>query len=236
MRISWGYVVGVVVLAGAAVAVYQATSNNSRERPALQVATPATPAAAAAVVAPAPDKHFDKVEIQPDDYVLGSKDAKVTLVEYASLTCPHCAALSNEVIPKFKKDYVETGKVRYVYRDFPLDQLALTASVLARCAGPERYFGFIDVLFSSQGNWARATDPVKALEQVGKLGGVTPEKFEECRKNEDLQTKVLQQRMDADKTFQINATPTLIVNGDRYSRGVSYEELKAILDQHLAKG
>jgi len=235
MRISWGYVVGGVVLAGAVVAIYDATSTSTPERPPPAVASTESPAAAA-VVAPKPDGRFDKVEITADDHVMGSKDAKVTLVEYASLTCPHCAALNTEVLPRIKKEYVETGKVRYVYRDFPLDQLALAASVLARCAGPDRYFGFIDVLFASQGNWVPSNDPSRALEQVGKLGGVTPEQYGACRKDESLQTKVLEQRMTGEKTFQINATPTLIVNGDKYARGMTYEELKAVLDEHLSKG
>jgi protein-disulfide isomerase len=235
MRISWGYVVGGVVLAGAAVAIYDATSTRTPERPPPVVeSTQAT--AGAAVAAPKPDAHFDKVEITADDHVLGSKDAKVTLVEYASLTCPHCARLNNEVMPRIKKEYVETGKVRYVYRDFPLDQLALAASVLARCAGPDRYFGFVDALFSTQGNWATAQDPSRALEQVGKLGGVTPEQYEACRKDDSIQTKVLEQRLSGEKTFQVNATPTLIVNGDKYAREMTYEELKAVLDQHLSKG
>jgi protein-disulfide isomerase len=234
MRISWGYIVGGIVLAGAAVAIYQATSTGDRTPPRAQPVAQAT--APSAVAAPKPDKSFGSVAIEPDDYMLGNRDAKVTVVEYASLTCPHCAALNNEVLPRIKKEYVETGKVRYVYRDFPLDQVALQASILARCTGPDRFFGFIDVLFSSQSNWAHGTDPIKGLEQVAKLGGVTPEKFAQCRNDEELKNKVLQQRIEADKTYQVNATPTLLIDGDRYSRGLTYDEFKAILDAHLAKG
>jgi protein-disulfide isomerase len=233
MRISWGYVVGGVVLAGAAVAIYQATSTGERTPPRPQ---PVAEAPASAIAAPKPDKSFGQIALEPDDYLLGNRDAKVTVIEYASLTCPHCAALNNEVLPRIKKEYVETGKVRYVYRDFPLDQVALQASVLARCTGPDRFFGFVDVLFSSQNSWARSNDPIKALEQVGKLGGVTPEKFEQCRNDEELKTKVLEQRMAGDKTFQVNATPTLLIDGDRFSRGLSYDEFKAILEAHLSKG
>ena len=234
MRISWGYVVGAVVLAGAAVTVYEATSTRTPSR--VPQTPPAQSASTSAVTAPRPDVRFGKVELTADDHVLGKPDAPVTVIEYASLTCPHCAALNNEVMLQFKKDYVDTGKARFVYRDFPLDQLAMTASLLARCAGPDRYFGFIDVLFSGQANWARATDPMRALEQVGRLGGVPPEKFEACRKDEELTNKVLQQRMDGEKTFQINSTPTLIVNGDRFPGGMSYEQFKAVLDAHLSKG
>jgi protein-disulfide isomerase len=233
MRISWGYIVGGVVLAGAAVAVYQAVSVRTPPRP---PAVAQIAANSGVVAAPKPDASFGKVEVTADDHVLGNKDAKVTVIEYASLTCPHCAALNNDVLPRIKKEYVETGKVRYVYRDFPLDQIALAASMLARCAGPERYFGFIDVLFSSQSSWAHSGDPMRGLEQVARVGGLTPEKFEACRNDEELKTKVLQQRIDADKSFKISATPTLIINGDKYSRGLTYEEFKAVLEEHLSKG
>jgi protein-disulfide isomerase len=235
MRNIWGYVVGAVLLAGAAVLVYRGVGSDKappRTPPATQASAPSP----TAVTAPKPDKSFGKIEVAVDDITLGRADAPVTVIEYASLTCPHCALANAEVLAPMKKDYVETGKVRFVYRDFPLDAMALNASILARCAGPERFFGFLDVLFSGQSNWARNTDPLRALEQVGRMGGVPPEKFEQCRNDEELKTKILQQRMDGEKNFQINATPTLIINGDRYSGGVPYPQLKAIIDAHLSKG
>jgi protein-disulfide isomerase len=234
MRNIWGYVVGAVLLAGAAVLVYRGVGGDKappRTPPAQQAAAQSQPTAA-----PKPDKSFGKIEVAAGDMTLGKADAPVTVIEYASLTCPHCALAHAEVIAPMKKDYVEPGKVRFVYRDFPLDQMALNASILARCAGPDRFFGFLDVLFSGQSNWARVTDPIRALEQIGRMGGVPPEKFEACRNDEELKTKVLQQRMDGEKDFQINSTPTLIINGDRYSGGVPYPQLKAIIDAHLSKG
>jgi len=230
MRNIWAYVVGGLIIAGAAVTLYQAVGKKDSGRPA-----PSTVAEQASPGVPRADGQVGKVELTAEDFVLGNPNAAVTLVEYASLTCPHCAALNNDVMPQIKKDYVETGKVRYVYRDFPLDQLALNASLLARCAGRERYFGFIDVLFSSQLNWARSTDPIKALEQVARLGGLPPDKFAACLKDEDTMNKVLQQRMDAERTFAINSTPTLFVDGDRFNGGMSYDQLKAVIDSHLAK-
>jgi protein-disulfide isomerase len=225
--------VGGLVIAGAAVALYEAVGKKDAGRPAPSaVAEQASPDISAA---PRADGHVDKIELTAEDFVLGSPNATVTLVEYASLTCPHCAALNNDVMPQIKKDYVETGKMRYVYRDFPLDQLALNASLLARCAGRDRYFGFIDVLFSSQMNWARSTDPIKALEQVARLGGLPPDKFAACLKDEETMNKVLQQRLDAERTFAINATPTLFVDGDRFNGGLSYDQLKAVIESHLAK-
>jgi protein-disulfide isomerase len=234
------YVVGVVIAAGAAIAVYEAVDGRSAQspRPPTVAERPATPAsgATASVAAPKAEAHFDKPKITADDYVLGKADAPVTVVEYASMTCPHCARMSNNVLSKFEKEFVDTGKARYVYRDFPLDQIAVRASVLARCNGRDRYFPFVKALFADQDNWVRSSDPVKALEQVGRLGGVSPEKFDSCLKNQALVDKVLQSRLDAQKEYRIDSTPTFLVNGDKYSGEMSYEQFKAIVVAHMPKG
>ncbi len=237
------YVVGAVIAAGVAIAVYEAVDTGPGPVPtASTVATqPVTPAAAGAaataeVTAPKPEAHFDNVKVTADDYVMGKADAPVTVIEYASMTCPHCARMSNTVLPKFEKEFVDTGKVRYVYRDFPLDQIAVRASVLARCNGRDRYFPFINALFADQDNWIRSSDPVKALEQVGRLGGVTPAKYEQCLKDQSLVDKVLQSRLDAQKEYHINSTPTFLVNGDRYSGEMSYDQFRAIILAHMKKG
>ena len=112
------------------------------------------------------------------DMVVGSDDAPVTIIEYASMTCPHCADFHLNTYGKLKEAYIDTGKVRLVFREFPLDGLALQASMLARCAGPKRFFAFIDVLFTQQAGWARASDPMSALARIGRLGGVGAKKFE----------------------------------------------------------
>ena len=101
--------------------------------------------------------------------ILGNPDAPVTIIEYASLTCPHCAQFHTEVLPELKERYIDPGKVRLIYRDFPLDQMALAAAALAHCAGPERYFSMLDVLFETQSNWAQADDPITAIKRLGKL-------------------------------------------------------------------
>src|SRR5271170_2235265 len=135
------------------------------------------------------------------DHVLGKADAPITIIEYASLTCPHCAEFNKEIIPELKAKYVETGKARLIYRDFPLDQWALRASVLARCAPSDKYFGFIDVLFQNQETWATAKDPMAALEKIGKLGGVSSERFNACMQDRALQDAVLAQSLQGQKEF-----------------------------------
>ena len=164
---------------------------------------------------PKPTAHYNDVKITADDHTMGQPNAPITMVEYASLTCPHCAHFANDVLPTIEKEFIATGKVRLVYRDFPLDQIAVRASVLARCNGRDRYFPFVKALFADQDNWIRSSDPVKALEQVGRLGGVTPEKYEACLKDQALVDKVLQSRLDAQKEYHIDSTPTFLVNGDK---------------------
>src|SRR5262249_57342023 len=101
--------------------------------------------------------------VSPDDRILGKPDAPITIVEYASLTCPHCAAFERDTLPKLKTQYIDTGKVKLIYRDFPLDSRATLAAMIARCAPRDRYFGFVDAFFRSQDQWARSEDPVRSL-------------------------------------------------------------------------
>jgi protein-disulfide isomerase len=236
MRDIWAIVVGVVLLGGAGITVYEATKGpDPRERQ----AAPARAAAAetvAQVAAPRMETRFEAVEISAEDYVLGKADAPVTIVEYASFTCPHCAQLATATMPTVKKELIDTGKARLVYRDFPLDRLALTASLVARCAPRERYFGFVDVLFAGQANWARATDPIRALGQIAQQGGIAPDRFDSCIKDEAATQKVLQQRIDGEQKFGVKSTPTLLINGARYSGALTYDQIKAIVEPFLPKG
>ena len=123
------------------------------------------------------------LEAMTAERVLGKAGAPVTIIEYASLTCPHCAAFHKDVLPQLKAKYVDTGKVKIVYRDFPLDGRATLAAMVARCAPPERYFGFLDALFRSQTQWGRAEDPKKALAQIAKVGGMGDAESDACMKN-----------------------------------------------------
>lgn len=200
---------------------------------ALSVGLVASPGAGAD--APSPQETFRSVPIGPEDFTLGSADAPVTIVEYASLTCPHCAHFNTTVLPEIKKAYIDTGKVRLVYRDFPLDRFALMASMLARCSGRDRYFGFVELLFKDQRRWATASDPRHALSQLARLGGMPQAKFDACLKDDTLQKAVLQQRLTASRELKISSTPTLIINGNKYGGGLTFEQVKAIIEPMLSK-
>ncbi len=166
---------------------------------------------------------------EPADRVLGKADAPITVVEYASLTCPHCAAFNKDVLPDFKKTYVETGKAKLVYRDYPLDQLALKAAMLARCAPSDRYFSFLDVLFQNQVTWATAKDPNAALERIAKLGGMSSEQFTACMQNRSLEDAVLAESLRGQKEFNVQSTPTILVNGKKIDNPQSFAEFDKIL-------
>lgn len=239
MRNMLPMIVGAVVIGGGAIAIYNATGGkNDPMRQSLPpvAATPAvvSPASAGtAVAAPKPSATFSKVDIASDETILGKADAPVTIVEYASMTCPHCARFHNAVLPTIKSEFIDKGQVRLVFRDFPLDNLALTASVVARCAGPERYFPFVDALFASQDKWARDRNPMVALSRIARLGGMSQVDFESCLKKQDITEKVLAQRLEADKTYGVRSTPTIIVNGDLYSGGLGVDQLRAVINAKL---
>lgn len=167
------------------------------------------------------------------EQALGDPNAPVTIIEYASLTCPHCAQFHNEVLPELKERYIATGKVRMIYRDFPLDQRALDAAALAHCAGPERYFGFIDVLFQTQASWSRADDHLAALRQLGKLGGLTESEIDACLADQELSDQILKTRLDAQNQHDITSTPSFVIDGKTYAGSRDIEEFGALIDPLL---
>jgi protein-disulfide isomerase len=170
---------------------------------------------------------------EPQEQVLGNPDAPVTIIEYASLTCPHCAQFHNEVLPELKERYIAPGKVRLIYRDFPLDQTALAAAALAHCAGPERYFSMLDVLFETQSNWARADDPIAALKRLGKLGGLNEQEMAACLADEQLSEGILRERMAGQNEYDIGSTPTFIIDGKAYAGSRDAEEFGKLIDPLL---
>ena len=164
---------------------------------------------------------------------LGNPDAPVTIIEYASLTCPHCAAFHKDVLPGLKERYIAPGKVRLVFRDFPLDERALAAAQLAHCGGPDRYFGFIDVLFQTQSNWARADDYQSALKRLGKLGGLDEKEMDACFADEEISNQILQSRLDAQNQFDISSTPSFVIDGKTYSGGRDVDGFSEVIDTLL---
>jgi len=183
---------------------------------------------------PAPVSAEALLTVSPDDIVLGSRDAPVTIIEYASLTCPHCAHFDLETLPKLRAAYIDNGKAKLVFRDFPLDEWALKASMLAHCAGPDRFYGFVDVLFSNQPQWAHAEDPGAALAGIAKIGGIGNDEFTRCMNNAALSDKVTQTRFDAEKALEIESTPTFFVNGEKLVGAQPFEAFEAAIEKSLS--
>lgn len=166
-----------------------------------------------------------------DDRILGDKDARVTIIEYASLTCPHCAKFHKDTLPEIKENWVSTGKARIVFRHFPLDGLALRAAMVSDCIDGDSHFTFLDALFHGQKLWAQSNDPVKALSQVAALAGMDAERFEACIEDENLANAILQRRQHGSTTYGIGSTPTFIVNGRKVEGAVGYSEFEKILEE-----
>jgi protein-disulfide isomerase len=165
------------------------------------------------------------------DLVLGKAEAPITVVEYASMTCGHCANFHTKVFPTLKEKYVDTGKVRFIMREFPLDNLAAAASMLARCAGDGKTFPLISVLFAKQDDWAFVKgDPRPELLKFAKQAGFTQESFEKCLTDQKLLDDISAVRSRAADTFGVNATPTFFVNGKKLN-GVALEDFEKAFSQ-----
>ena len=172
------------------------------------------------------------------DLVEGKADAPVTIIEYASMTCPHCANFHKTTYPALKSKYIDTGKVKFIFREFPLDELAVAGSMLARCAAgdkaanPAKALPMIDVLFNSQDKWA-VRDPIPPLLQISKQAGFTQATFDECLKDQTLYNNILAVRERASKDYKVESTPTLFVNGKVQKGGATIEELDKLIEPLL---
>jgi len=170
------------------------------------------------------------------EMVMGAEDAPITIVEYASFTCPHCATFHSEVLKPLKADYVDTGKVKFIFRDVYFDRFGLWASMVARCGGTEKFFGITDILMETQSEWSRAGDPVAiagALRKTGRLAGLDDDTLQACLEDEDKAKALVgwfQKNAAADN---ISSTPSLIIDGEMHSN-MSYKDLKALLDGKLS--
>jgi protein-disulfide isomerase len=159
------------------------------------------------------------------EMALGDEKAPITVIEYASMTCPHCAHFSEATFPELKKRYIDTGKVRFLFREFPLDQLAAAGFVLARCAGPDKYFPLIETLFAQQHDWV-VQRPLQPLLAIAKQAGLSQQAFEACLDNREMLEKLEKVRNDASDKFGVNSTPTFFVNGKRLAGALSIEEME----------
>ena len=167
------------------------------------------------------------------EMTIGKKDAPLTIVEYASLGCSHCAKFHQEIYPALKKDYIDTGKVKLIFRDFPLGTPALAATMIARCSGPERYFGFVEMFFRSQTQWSHAENPLEALSKVARLGGMPPVDVQACMRNQKLLEYIQLQKKHAYEEDGINATPYFVIGTEKLSGGLPYNQMKVIIEREL---
>jgi protein-disulfide isomerase len=188
---------------------------------------------AAAQAPEASSEAVSLLQVTPQDRVLGQADAPITIVEYASMTCPHCAHFENEVLPELKKKWIDTGKAKLVMRPFPLDQVALRAEMLARCLPPERYNPMIETLFKTQEKWA-VQDWRPALGRTARLAGVSNKEFDACLANKALEDEIVQSRLAASTQLDINGTPTIFVNGKKFEGPPTVQALDEVLSD-LAK-
>jgi protein-disulfide isomerase len=169
------------------------------------------------------------------DMALGPAEAPVTITEFASMTCPHCAAFNAEVFPKIKEAYIDTGKIRWIFREFPLDLKAAAGSMLARCIGKDdsgKYFAVIDMLFRSQENWVMK-NTTESLNLIGKQAGLSQQQVEDCLKDQAVLDKIGADQKYASEVLKVNSTPTFFINGEMIKGEASFDEfdkkIKALL-------
>ncbi len=166
---------------------------------------------------------------------MGNDKASVIVIEYASMTCPHCALFQEKTFPELKKRYIDTGKVRYIFREFPLDPLAAAAFLLARCSGEKdssKYFAMIDTLFRQQRQWA-VEKPIPPLLAIAKQAGFTEQSFNACLANQKMLDGIESIRQRAVKTFKVQSTPTFFINGTLYPGAITIDDLAKAIDPQV---
>ena len=169
------------------------------------------------------------------DMALGPANAPITITEFASMTCPHCAAFNADVFPKIKAAYIDTGKIRYVFREFPLDIKAAAGSMLSRCIAKDdsgKYFAVTDMLFKQQSDWV-TKNTTETLTRIGKQAGLSQQAVDDCLKDQTLLDKIVADQKFANDVLKVNSTPTFFLNGEMFKGETSFEEfdkrIKALL-------
>ncbi|WP_370229370.1 DsbA family protein [Cognatishimia sp.] len=210
----------IVVAALIAAGAYFLMQGNVTEVEVTQIETPTAPETADAGSSTIPDM------------VLGDANAPITMIEYASYTCPHCGSFHQNTYPQLKADFIDTGKVKFVFREVYFDRFGLWASMIARCGGQERFFGITDLMFKTQAEWTRAGEPVAIadeLRKIGRIAGLNDEELNACLQDEAQAQELVEWSQTNAARDDVNATPSFIINGKKYSN-MSYAEMKDLLD------
>ena len=180
-------------------------------------------------------KSYAGNENKVDDFLLlGKNDAPVKIKIFSSLTCPHCANFHIKIVPKIKKEYVDTGKVQLIFIDFPLDQAAFNASKLLNCLEQEKQINFLNTIYEKQTEWAFGStiDEINNnLKKIVKKMGISSEEFYKCVNDEDISDKILNARIDGQKKYSINSTPTIIINEKKIDGSASFEDIKKKIEK-----
>ena len=177
----------------------------------------------------------DTKQVEVLEMVMGNPDAKVTLTEYASFTCSHCARFHTDVMPSLKTDYIDTGKIKFIYREVYFDRLGLWGGMLSRCGGPEKYFGIADMLYKRQREWTSGEDGAaiaQNLYKIGRAAGLKNEDMEACLQDQDTAKALVELYQKNAEADGVNSTPTLLINGVAHGNQ-SYGALKKLLDAQL---
>ena len=176
------------------------------------------------------------LNITDDDFVIGDNDAPITIIEYASMSCSHCASFHNNTLETLKKEYIDTGKVKFVFRDFPYNYPALLGSMVMRCIPQEVRYDYMNALYKLQKNWVsqESDKTTQELYKIMQSGGMTKEEFDSCINNTDLENKILQGIMDAQEEFGVKSTPSFLINGNLVAGNKSIKDFRQIIDKILS--
>ena len=177
------------------------------------------------------------LNIKDTDFVLGSPESPITIIEYASMSCSHCADFHNDTLESLKTEYIDTGKVKFVFRDFPFNYPALVGSMIIRCVPNDARYQYMNALYKLQKNWVRRehSDTKKELYKIMQSGGMQQEDFDACLSDINLENDILEDVMNAQKEFNIRSTPSFIINGVLYSGNKNIKEFRQIIDKILSQ-
>ena len=165
-----------------------------------------------------------------DEHVLGDPDAPITIIEYSSLTCPHCASFHKDTLPKLKQAWIEPGKAKLVYRHYPLDRLALAGALVANCFEGKRFFAVMDMLFAQQRQWSRADNPGQALQRLASQAGMDSETFNQCLSDQQEAEKIMSRQQAGRDQAEVQSTPTFLIDGEKLEGAKPYAEFEAALE------